>query len=46
MRILSDYTLVSFIGKRYSLLSWLALSMSLTLMIAVATMGVEKKYDR
>jgi Kef-type K+ transport system membrane component KefB len=42
IRILSAYTLVSLIGKRNALLSGLALSMPLTLMIAVATIGVEK----
>jgi len=42
IRILAAYTLISLIGKRDSLLSSLALSMPLTLMIAVATVGVEK----
>jgi len=42
IRILSAYTLFILIGKRDALLSSLALSMPLTLMIAVATIGVEK----
>ncbi len=42
IRILAAYTLISLIGKRDSLLSGFALSMPLTLMIAVATVGVEK----
>ncbi len=42
IRILAAYTLISLIGKRDSLLSAFALSMPLTLMIAVATVGVEK----
>ena len=42
IRIISAYTLVSLIGKKNALLSGLALSMPLTLMIAVATIGVEK----
>ncbi len=42
IRILSSYTLLSIIGKRDSLLTSLALSMPLTLMIAVATIGHEK----
>ena len=42
IRILAAYALVTLIGKRDALLSGLALSMPLTLMIAVATIGVEK----
>jgi len=42
IRALAAYTLVSLIGKKNALLSGLALSMPLTLMIAVATIGVEK----
>jgi len=43
IRVLATYTLVKLIGKRNALLSALALSMPLTLMIAVATIGVEKE---
>ncbi len=43
IRIIAAYMLVSLIGKRDALLSGLALSMPLTLMIAVATIGVEKE---
>jgi Kef-type K+ transport system membrane component KefB len=43
IRILSAYTLVTLIGKKNALLSGLALSMPLTLMIAVATIGVDKE---
>jgi Kef-type K+ transport system membrane component KefB len=43
IRVLASLTLVSLIGKRSALLSGLALSMPLTLMIAVATIGVEKE---
>lgn len=42
IRIIAAYTLSSLIGKKNALLSSLALSMPLTLMIAVATIGVEK----
>ncbi len=43
IRIIAAYMLVYLIGKRDALLSGLALSMPLTLMIAVATIGVEKE---
>ena len=43
IRVLASYTLVTLIGKRNALLSGLALSMPLTLMIAVATIGVDKE---
>jgi Kef-type K+ transport system membrane component KefB len=43
IRVLAAYTLVKLIGKRNALLSGFALSMPLTLMIAVATIGVEKE---
>jgi len=43
IRVLAAYTLVTLIGKRNALLSGLALSMPLTLMIAVATIGVDKE---
>jgi len=42
IRILSAYTLTFLIGKRSSVLVSLSLSMPLTLMIAVATIGHEK----
>ncbi len=42
IRVLASYTLVTLIGKRNALLSGFALSMPLTLMIAIATIGVEK----
>ena len=42
IRILSSYTLLSLFGKNNSLLTALSLSMPLTLMIAVATIGHEK----
>ena len=42
IRIISAYTLTFLIGKRNALLISLALSMPLTLMIAVATIGHEK----
>jgi len=42
IRLIAAYTLATLIGKRNALLSGLALSMPLTLMIAVATIGVEK----
>ena len=42
IRAIAAYTLASLIGKKNALLSGLALSMPLTLMIAVATIGVEK----
>jgi len=43
IRILSAYTLSFLIGKTNALLTALALSMPLTLMIAVATIGHEKR---
>ena len=42
IRILSAYTLSFLVGKRNAILTALALSMPLTLMIAVATIGHEK----
>jgi Kef-type K+ transport system membrane component KefB len=43
IRLLSSYSLTFILSKREALLSGLSLSMPLTLMIAVATIGVEKK---
>lgn len=41
IRLLATYTLTSLIGKRNAILTALALSMPLTLMIAVATVGLD-----
>jgi len=41
IRLLATYTLASLIGKRNAILTALALSMPLTLMIAVATVGLD-----